>query len=161
EGGLSRSENGSYVTLGGYAAAVGTQAVGFTLSANINRVIGRIDVNGNVDTTTRLNAAFDGSNIRATAAQDGTAFLASGNGNGGKGGVYYIPLGAVGGTQVLGIPNDARWTHVFAGQLYATSGSGAYVNVFTVGMGLPTASAQVATTLSGLPASGASPYGFA
>src|SRR5262249_53447382 len=59
------------------------------------------------------------------------------------------------------IPNDARWTHVFAGQLYATSGLGAYVNVFTVGMGLPTASGQVAMTLSGLPASGASPYGFA
>jgi len=161
EGGLSLSGNGSYVTLGGYAATVGTLLVATTTTSMVNRVIGRIDANGNVNTSTRFNTAFDVGNIRAVATQDGTAFWASGNGPAQTGGVQYIALGAVGGTQILGAPNNARWTHVFAGQLYASSGSAAFVNVFTVGAGLPTASGQVATSLPGLPIIGASPYSFA
>jgi hypothetical protein len=161
EGGLSLSGNGSYLTLGGYAAIDGTPSVALTTTATVNRVIGRIDANGNINTTTRLNTAFDTGNIRAVATQDGTAFWASGVGPGQTGGVQYIALGAVGGTQILNAPNNARWAHVFAGQLYASSGSGVYVNVFTVGAGLPTASGQVATTLPGLPVIAASPYSFA
>jgi len=161
EGSLSLSENGSYLAIAGYAATVGTATVAATTSATVNRVVGRIDANGNVDTSTRFNAAFSGNNIRGVTTSDGTSFWASGNGSGATGGVQYIALGAVGGAQVLGVPNNTRWAHIFAGQLYATSGSGAYVNVFTVGTGLPTMAGQVATTLSGLPASGASPYSFA
>lgn len=161
EGALSLSGNGSYLTLGGYAAIPGTAGVGTSVSATVNRVVGRIDAGGNVNTSTRFDAAFNAANIRGVTTQDGTAFWASGNGTGATGGVQYLALGAIGGAQVLGVPNNARCTHVFAGQLYATSGSGAYVNVFTVGAGLPTVSGQVAMTLPGLPSSGASPYSFA
>ena len=114
-----------------------------------------------VDTSTRLNAAFDGNDIRGVTSVDGTAFWASGNGSASTGGVHYLKLGALGSTQILAVPANARVVHVIAGQLYGSSGSGAFVNVFTVGAGTPTVAGQTATTLNGLPVvAGPSPYSF-
>src|SRR6185503_15415468 len=48
EGNLSLSENGSYLSLAGYDAIVGTATVGSTTSLAVNRIVGRIDGSGNV-----------------------------------------------------------------------------------------------------------------
>jgi hypothetical protein len=161
EGNLSLSENGDYLLLAGYAAAPGTAGVVATTSAAVNRVIGRVDAAGNVDTSTRLDAAFSTGNIRGATSSDGVTLWASGTGSAGIGGVWTVPFGTTGGTQLLSQPNNVRFTHVFAGQLYASSGSGMNTNVMTIGTGLPTTGGQTATALPGLPTMMASPYSFA
>lgn len=157
EGGLSRSEDGHYLTFAGYAAAPGVASINGTTSAANNRVVGRVDASGAVDTSTIFTTAFSASNIRSATSSDGTGFWASG----GNSGVEYIQLGQSTATQLNTAPTNIRFLHVFNGQLYGTSGSGTFVNVFSVGAGLPTTTGQTATSLAGMPtASGPSPYSF-
>ena len=61
---------------------------------------------------------------------------------------------------MLAAPANVRWLGIFGGQLYGSSGSSGFTNVFTIGTGLPVTVNQTATPLPGLPTSGASPYGF-
>jgi len=160
EGHLSRSANGKYVLLAGYAAGVGTANVS-GLSADVApRVVGRIDAFGTVNTSTLVSGAFSGSNVRGATSTDGASIWVSGNSTT-TGGVHFVTLGSVSGNQILANPLNTRCVNVAGGQLYATSGAGAFVNVFTVGAGTPTSSGQTATSLPGLPTLGASPYGFA
>jgi hypothetical protein len=161
EGALFRSTDGHYVTLAGYAAAPGTASVAATTAAATNRIVGRIDASGTVDTSTRINNGFSGSNVRGAASVDGTAFWVSGTAGSGAAGIFYVPLGATAGTQLITTPNNTRVAGIFGGQLYGSAASGTFVNVFTVGSGLPTTSGQTATSLPGMPtAAGPSPYGF-
>jgi hypothetical protein len=160
EGNLSRSENGNYLVMAGYAAAPGLASVVGTDSATVNRVIARIDAAGTIDTSTRLDAAYSGNNVRGATTSDGTVLWASGTGNP-TGGVWAVPFGTTGGTQLFSTPNNMRNVHIFAGQLYVSSGSGMNTNVMTVGSGLPTTNGQTVTALPGLPMSMASPYSFA
>jgi hypothetical protein len=163
EGALARSVDGRYITLGGYATAPGLATVGTTNSASVNRIVARIDGAGTIDATTRFAQAFDGSSIRGAITADGSAFWASGNSsNASAAGIQYIQLGSVvGGTQIMATPNNTRCVAIFNGQVYATSGLNNYTAVFAVGSGRPTMAGQTATLLPGLPATGASPYGFA
>jgi hypothetical protein len=160
EGGLSRSADGHYVTLAGYAGAAGSATTGTT------RVVGRMDAAGNVDTSTRLaSSAFSGQSVRGATSLDGQNFWVSGNGNTSSGGVWYVPLGAsggtMGGTQIVTAPNNARLVNVFGGQLYGSAGSVPYTNVFTIGTGTPTMAGATATSLPGMPTTtGPTPLGF-
>lgn len=77
------------------------------------------------------------------------------------GGVHYTTFGSAMTTQILSMPSNVRFVRIFEGQLYGTSGSGAFVNVFGIGSGLPTMAGQAAMSLPGLPTLGASPYSFA
>src|SRR5262249_21234080 len=65
DGVLSLSSDGRYATLLGYGTAVGTATVATSRSATVNRIVGRIDGNDRVDTSTRLANAFDGNNARS------------------------------------------------------------------------------------------------
>jgi hypothetical protein len=156
EGGVSRSANGHFVTVGGYAAVPGTAAIAGTTSAANNRVVGRVDASNLVDTSTLFTAAFSGGNIRSATSNDGTGFWAAGS----VSAVQYIPFGTTTATQINTAPTNIRGIHVFGGQLYGTSGSGTFTNVFTVGTGLPTTTGQTATSFPGMPTSVASPYSF-
>jgi hypothetical protein len=156
EGALARSADGHYVSLAGYDAAVGTAAVSGSTSATVNRVVGRVDASGTVDTTTRIDALFSAANVRAAVTNDGTSFWAAGSASG----VVYLPFGTTGGTQLLATPANLRACEIVASQLYCSSGTGPFTSVFTVGGGTPTTAGQTATLLPGLPTSGASPYAF-
>jgi hypothetical protein len=163
EGGLTRSVNGRYLSMGGYAAAAGVAVVGSSSSATVSRVVARIDGAGTIDATTRFLQAFDGSSIRGAVTADGAEFWASGNSlNAGAAGIEYIALGSYGGgTQILATPNNTRCVAIYNGQVYATSGVNNYTAVFTVGSGLPTMGGQTTTLLRGFPTTGGSPYAFA
>lgn len=155
EGGLSRSADGHSVAMAGYNATLGAATTG------TERVVGRLDSGGSVDTSTVLTAnAFSGSNVRGAASADGTAFWVSGTSSGTtNGGVWYVALGAAGGgTQILTTPNNMRMVNLFDGQLYGDSASGAFTSVLTIGSGLPTSAGQTATSLPGMVET--SPYGF-
>jgi hypothetical protein len=129
----------------------------------VKRVVGRVSAAGVVDTTTLLNTAFNTSDVRAATTSDGTSFWVGGASAGlpTTGGIWVAALGSTGAaTQVLAAPDNARWVNIFGGQLYGTSGSLPFTDVFTVGTGLPLTAGQTATPLPGMPTTGPSPYGF-
>lgn len=161
EGHMTRSTDGHYLVLAGYAATPGTAAISSTTSAAVNRVVARVDALGNVDTSTRLDAAFSGSSVRSAATTDGSTLWVGGTGSAPAGGAWSIPFGATGGTQILAAPANLRVVSIYGGQLYGTSGSTPFVGVFTIGTGLPGMAGQTATPLPGMVgATGPSPYGF-
>ncbi|HZZ77819.1 MAG TPA: PEP-CTERM sorting domain-containing protein [Gemmataceae bacterium] len=157
DGYLNLSADGKYLTLTGYNAAVGTASVASTSttggSATV-RVVGVINSNANVDTTTSL-TSYSGNNIRSAVTSNGTDIWTSGAGT--PGGIIATTLGASGaGTALSTTVTNTRVVGIFGGQLYATSGSGSNKGVNTVGTGLPTSSG---TPFALGPAS-ASPYGM-
>ncbi|MEI6656093.1 MAG: YDG domain-containing protein, partial [Verrucomicrobiota bacterium] len=156
EGLLTRSTDGQYLVLTGYDAATSnTSSLTGTTSAAVNRVIGRVDSNGTVDTTTALSDASTGSSPRSAVSVDGTAFWIAG----GAGGIRYTALGGTTSTQLSTTVTNLRQAGIFGGRLYVSDSSGSAVRLGTVGAGLPTASGQTITNLPGFPVAG-SPYGF-
>ncbi len=162
EGNLSLSADEKFILVAGYQADVGTPSVNTTATADYTRIVGRIDAFDNVDTSTSLGTAFNLSSVRGATSPDGLSIWVSGNGTAPVGGVHSTTLGASDSTQILSAPNNARFVHVFANQLYGSAGAGTFVNVFTIGSGLPTTSGQTATPLPGMSTvAGPSPYSFA
>lgn len=154
EGFVSVSENGFYFMVAGYEATPG--AAGFTGPATTNpRIVARVDIIGNVDTSTALTDAYSNGNIRAVASDNGQRFWISGTSLT-EGGVRFVAN--VGDTTCVGInsgaPSNCRNVGIFDGQLYTTSASTVYLGVCTVGSNLPTTSGQPVTLLPGFPTTG-------
>jgi hypothetical protein len=147
EGSLNMSADGRFITFAGYDADVGTASVGTTTSSAVNRVVGRLDLAGNVDTSTSFSAAFSGNAVRSAVTIDGSNFWVSG----GNSGVQYVPFGNAGASNQLTSvgPTNLRNIGIANGQLYASSASGAGTQgILAVGTGLPTATGQTAALLS-------------
>jgi hypothetical protein len=160
EGSLKLSEDGNWLTLGGYASGVGIPSVSSSSAASVNRVVARIDTHGAVDTTTTLGGAFSGSNIRGAVSSDGTNIWASGTSSSTVGGIWHTTLGGKNLVQILSTPQNVRFVAIFSGQLYMSADSLPFVSISTVGFGEPT-TLTTATSLPGLPTSGNhSPYDF-
>jgi hypothetical protein len=162
EGALTLSTDGRYLCLSGYNADAGTAAIASTSSSTVNRVVGRIDSSGVVDTSTAMSDAFTGNNIRGAASVDGSGFWVSGSGGSGAG-VRYIALGEPTNlsTPITTTITTCRVVNIFNNQLYVSSASGTFQGVSAVGTGLPTTSGQVATLLPGFPtATGPSMYDY-
>jgi len=66
--------------MAGYSTTVGLAAPSTSTAALANRVVGVIDMNGNINTTTILNNSYNGSNIRGAVSSDGINIWTSGNG---------------------------------------------------------------------------------
>ena len=150
EGSLTLSADRNYLALAGYDAPVGTSGITGANSETINRIVGRVDINGVVDTSTRINDAYNGSNIRSVVTDDGTRFWTAGNSSGSPatGGVRLVNYASTGATSSIATaPNNARWVAIFRNQLYLSSGSGGNTGINTVGTGLPTTSGQSSTRL--------------
>ena len=154
EGLITRSVNGEYLLLTGYDADVdfgGTDPSTLT-TAVVNRVVGRVDASGQIDTTTALTDTPDGSNIRTAASTDGTNIWVGGS----AGGVRYTTLGNTISTQLNTSNTATRQLNIFDGQLYASVS--ATVAVGTVGIGLPTLAPQTITALPGVTSGNAFGY---
>ncbi|HEX6811842.1 MAG TPA: hypothetical protein VF384_09495 [Planctomycetota bacterium] len=166
EGFLNVSTNGFFLLLGGYGATPGTLTIAQTASATTPRVIARIDLLGNLDTSTALSDAYSGSPtnnspLRSVASDTGFRFWTSGTGGGTSAGIRFVAN--VGDTTSLGLnagaPTNTRTATIYNGQLYTTSASTVYQGVAAVGTGLPTSPSQPITLLNGFPtASGPSAY---
>ncbi len=159
EGALVVSADGKYVTLAGYDAAPGTASISASTSAGVNRIVARVDADGNIDTTTRLDSAFNTASVGGAVSVDGSAFWVSGNGATGLGGVWYLKHGVTGGLQILANPNEVRTVNIVSGRLFATTNTATFTSIFSVGTGLPTTAGQSTNLLYGLPVSQV--YGFA
>lgn len=146
EGSLNISVDGQYITFAGYDADVGTAAVGTSASSAVNRVVGRLDLAGNVDTSTSFNAAFSGNAIRSAVSIDGSNFWVTG----GNSGVQYVPFGNAGGSNQLTSvgPTNLRNVGIANGQLYASSASGTGTQgILSIGSGTPVTTGQTAALL--------------
>jgi hypothetical protein len=141
EGALNLSADGQFLTLAGYAAVPGVASVNGT-SANASRCVARQALVGGVDTTTLVTSGYLGNNIRAAASVDGTGYWLAGTAAR-DAGVRYVVHGSTGETaEVNAEIQNIRVTHVFGGQLYASTQSGAaptdtVSRVFAVGTGAP------------------------
>src|SRR5205814_1706514 len=130
EGLMTRSVDGNYLIAAGYDTTLGTTTPGS--AATINRVVGRVDINGTIDTTTALNDPT--ANVRGAASTNGTDLWISCSSNGSR----YAPLGTVGSsTQLSTSVTNIRATAIFNNQLYVSSASGAFQGVAAVGSGTP------------------------
>ena len=156
EGLLTRSADGQYLVLAGYDAALGTASITTSTSATVNRVIGRVDALGNVDTSTALTDAISGGNPRGAASTNGTDLWISGSAGGA---IRYATLGATASTSLTTAPTNIRATNIFNGQLYISAQSSTF-RLATVGTGTPTTTGQTTTNLPGYTTSTTSPYGF-
>ncbi|MEP6673672.1 MAG: T9SS type A sorting domain-containing protein [Ferruginibacter sp.] len=155
EGLMTRSQDGKYLMVPGYAANVGTATVATSASATVNRVVARLDATGAVNTTTALNDAFNNSNIRGAASSNGTDIWMSNNGTG----VRYTTFGSTTSTIISNSPTTLRSVYVYSNQLFVGT---ANMKVATVGTGLTTVgSGDVAVGLPGLDPSGAYQFFFA
>ncbi len=153
EGELSRSVDGRYLLLGGYDAAVGTASVGGSMSATINRVIGRLDAAGALDTSTAADF-FSLNNLRSVTSPDGSALWAAGSS-----GIVYTTFGSTATPSVL-LGVNMRAVRIFAGQLFGSSGATTNHGLNQIGTGTPTSTAT-ATLLGGFAAQPmTSFYGF-
>ena len=164
EGSLTLSANGQYLVLTGYDAATGLVSV--SSDSTINRIIGRVDATGAVNTTTGIAplTAYKKNNIRGAASLDGSAFWCSGSGSTSTGGTYYVPFGSISSSavQISSTISSTRVVNVFDNQLYTSSASSSYHGVNAVGNGLPTTTGQTSANLPGMPAADTSysTYGF-
>jgi hypothetical protein len=156
EGLITRTIDGHFVLATGYDAAMPTTGgVAGTAALTVPRVIGRLDAAGNVDTSTALTDAADGSNPRSATSLDGMSLWFTG----GAGGIRFTTFGATTSLQLSTTVTNLRQGDIFAGQLYISTASGSAVRLGTVGTGLPTTAAQTITNIPGFPGGG-SPYGF-
>lgn len=172
EGNLTNSADFNYVVIAGYDAV--NQTANISTTAAANRVVGWAAIapitglTGSTATgnSTVMASAYNNNNLRSATALGGPGSDAwtSGTGTTPTAGVRHInsntaltdgaPTGAVGNTRSLDIYN---------GQLFVSSGSGAFVGVSSVGTGTPTSGQPGATILISTAGSGtgtASPYEF-
>jgi hypothetical protein len=165
DGALNRSYDGRFLTFAGYDAAPGTLAVAGTTSAATNRIVGMVDANGTIDTTTRVSDSYSGANFRSAVTNDGTGFWTTGSSSG----VRFVTLGSAGtSTSISTTVANTRVASIYPGyngfpspQLYISAASGAFQGVSTVGSGLPTTGPQTTTALPGFPiAAGPSSYAY-
>jgi uncharacterized repeat protein (TIGR01451 family) len=156
EGFLTRSTDGRYLVLAGYARDAGVSGnVATTASATVNRTIGRVDANGGIDTSTALTDFASGSSPRGVASVDGSSFWVSG----GTGGIRYTTFGATTSTQLSTTETNLFATQIFNNQLYVATSFGLTIRVGSVGTGTPTTTGQTITNLPGIPTNFA-PYSY-
>jgi hypothetical protein len=153
------SGDGRYLALAGYGAAVGTASIKGTSG---NRVVGLVDIAGVVNTSTLFPVGTSGDNARSATTLDGTDVWIGGTGSGANGGVWASTVGAISGeVRTVASPDNVRCVAIFGGQLFGSSGSSGFTNVFKVGFGTPTAMGTATTALPGMPTTGGSPFAFA
>ncbi|MBL8756192.1 MAG: hypothetical protein JNK15_23055 [Planctomycetes bacterium] len=158
EGFLNVSDNGQYLVLGGYAVAPGLLGVATSANPTVGRVIGRIDLLGNVDTSTVLGDAYSTRNIRSVASTDGQNFWMTGSSEGIR---YVAGLGATTSLVISPTPLNNRVLGIYGGQLYSTASSTGFFGVSKVGTGIPNGSGNVCALLPGMPGTtGPSAYDF-
>ena len=151
EGLLSLSQDGKRLSLAGYDAALGTDAVATSESDAHNRVIGVIDGAGNVNTSTALNI-YSKVYVSAATTDGNNVWITGGNAN-----IYTTTIGSTDATSI--ISRSARAIRIFKNQLYASQSTGVAGPLVTIGTGLPLTAKQTAIALPGITINGTSPTG--
>ena len=152
EGLLTRSSDGQYLVLTGYDRNYGVSGnLDSTTAATVPRVVGRVQYDGSIDTTTALTDMSSANNVRSATSTDGSVFWVAGASSS-SGGVHYVSApGNTTSTTLALTPTGDRQVLIFSGQLYVDSNTATNLNVNTVGTGLPTSGTPTVTKLTSLP----------
>ncbi len=118
DGMMTRSVDGKYLILPGFAANLGTASV--ASGAGIPRCVGVVKYDGTLDTTTAFTDGFVGNNFRSAASTDGSALWLAGNGGAANRGARYTVKGNTTSTNVDSTPN-ARCVEIYGGNLFYNS----------------------------------------
>ncbi len=152
EGLLTRSADGRYIVVTGYATMMSPSgSLSSSAASMVPRGIGRVDSDGNVDTSTVLSDFADGNNPRSATSTDGMNFWVSGADA--DSAVRYTTLGSKTSQALSTDSKNGRAVNIFDGQLYVASQKGS-IRIATVGTGIPTTAGQKITNLMGFPTSG-------
>lgn len=152
EGTLALAGDGQSVTFGAYRADVANANP--TTDAAVPRVIGRIAIDGSVDTSQALltSDGYQSDSFRGVVTNDGTAFWLSGAGSATSGGVRYVASTTATTSTSLN-PSSMAGNHntrqiaIAGGNLFVASGSALPGRtVWQVGTGLPTTADQPLTS---------------
>src|ERR1041385_3031396 len=144
EGFLTRAEDGRYLVVPGYDAALGATV---TSSTTVPRVIGRVDGSGVLDAGTSDVETSGAGNIRSACSVDGTRYWSSSSSQGQR----TIVHGATTATVISTTNTNTRQINIFFDQLYIGSGASTVYRLATIGTGLPITAGQTGTTLPGFP----------
>ena len=165
EGQITRSVDKHFLLVTGYDTIIDPARLSIinATSANVNRVVGVMGADGVIDATTALTNTYSANNFRGAASTNGTDLWLAGTGTSGTSGVRYTKKGMDTSLQLSRTVTNIRTVNIFNNQLYATTGSGAFKAILSVGNGLPVDSGQIITVLPGfsdLSTSTADPYAF-
>ena len=139
EGFLTRSTDGTFLTLAGYATSDSYADIPSTASATVPRAIYKITTAGTFTQVGSSTTSYTGNDIRG-AISDGTNYWASGASGATDGINYYGP-----GTPVaLAVGAKAYGLQIFNGQIYYSTqkagptNTGSQLGIFSLGTGMPT-----------------------
>lgn len=158
QGAVQQSADRESVTIGGYDAEPGVNDINGTPAPEVLRVVGDVDADGNVDTSTSLAGAFSERHIRGAVTDSGDRFWVGGHGGDSAeefgAGVLTVERGGDTPTRIAtgsGQLNNSRVPGIHAGQLYVSSDRADYDGVNQVGTGLPTDQGAAQTLIAGAP----------
>lgn len=146
-GAISRSENGRFLIVPGYAAAVGAANTTFTTNGTARLLNGSGTLTAGLGTGSIYTTAND---LRGAASDDGTNFWFTG----GSLGIRHSTNGAT-VTTVSSTSTNTRVVNIFNGQLFYSTSSGTN-GIYQVGSGKPSSAGTTSTIKAGSTA----PYGF-
>lgn len=143
---LNRSTDGQYLTFAGYNAPLGTTGLSSTRSNVNSRVIGVVKYDGTINTSTALTDFCSRNGPVSAVSTNGVDIWCAGLGRADGTTAYrYTTIGSTTSTGIITSPLTSKYTTIANGQLYVSPGP----NIYTIGMGMPTTTGQVATPLAG------------
>jgi 2',3'-cyclic-nucleotide 2'-phosphodiesterase (5'-nucleotidase family) len=159
DGQMTRSEDGQYLVVAGYDAALGTSSVTSSSAATVNRVINLLDNAASITRAASTSSLYSGNNFRSAARSSNNDYW----GAGGTTGTHYFGTTAAAAT-VQSDKTNSRVINIFNGNVYfstsSSGGSNPNLGIYQVGSGLPVTSGQTITNIINTGA-GSSPYAFA
>jgi hypothetical protein len=145
---ITTSANGAYFVITGYTTDTGVVNPS-AVSPRVQRTIGRIAMDGTVNTSTLIDTLRSSGNARCATSNDGTSFWQVGSAIG----VRYVPFGSTGifpdtAATVSTTVTNFRTIQTYGGDLIIGSASGAIARIGKLS-GFPTTTGNVITALPG------------
>ncbi|TAD86430.1 MAG: hypothetical protein EAY75_08295 [Bacteroidetes bacterium] len=154
EGVLKRSQNGAFLTLGGYNLEPGVSNPTAT-TTGAERVVARVNAAGLVDLSNKVpvDSLYPNAAFRAVVSNNGNQFWTAG----GTQGVRYFAHGSTQTTLISSTITNLRSLDIQNGNLFLSHASGTVsTRLMQVGVGLPDVPGIVAAALPGLPTTSSS-----
>ena len=149
-GNLSLTPDSRYLLIAGYDVAELSQPLTSFTAAIAPRIVGVIDKNKSINTTTST-GQYGGDAINAAFSTDGYNIWTAGANINGAGGIRYLTKGSTNSTLINTGDFSSYQIAGFDNQLYTSSGTS--YNVASVGSGFPVTAATI-SNLPGLPIGG-------
>lgn len=155
EGQIQLSGDGQYLTVTGYDVTLGTTGANSSVASGgaNQRAIGRVAMDGTIDSTTGLGTNYSAGNPRSAYTTNGTDYWTTGSNTG----MVYSTLGGGTTNVVFSTTTNLRVVSSFGGDLYYSTGSGTGTHGVYKISGQPTSGPVTATALF---QNALSPYDF-